>query len=190
MASLWLRQKDRILMKYFDEVKRTMEWAAKQPNVVFMGQAVGVPGTFMYNTLKDTPEETRIELPVSESFQMQMTVGAAFAGLLPISVYPRLNFLMLALGDLSNIVDKMEEIYKKKYPKVIIRSAVGPDSPVHPGAQHIGDFTEAFQKIFKNIEVVRLDNPEDVFPTYQKALDPANPKSYLIIEVGNYYGQK
>lgn len=190
MASLWLGQKDCILMKYFDELKRTMEWAATQPNVIFMGQAVGVPGTFMYNTLKDTPAEKRIELPVSESFQMQMTVGAAFSGLVPISVYPRLNFLMLAMGDMINIVDKMEDIYKKNYPKMIIRSAVGPDAPVHPGAQHVGDFTEGFQKIFKNIEVIRLDNPEDVFPAYQKALDPSNKKSYLMIEVGNYYNQK
>lgn len=177
-------------MRYFDELKRTMEWAASQENVVFLGQAVGVPGTFMYNTLKETPEDRRIELPVSESFQMQMTVGAALSGYVPISVYPRLNFLMLAMGDMSNIVDKMPEIYGENCPKVIIRSAVGPDAPVHPGAQHIGDFTEGFKQIFKNIEVVKLENPEDIFPAYQKALDPKNPKSYLLIEVGNYYNLK
>lgn len=177
-------------MKYFDELKRTMEWAATQEKVIFMGQAVGVPGTFMFNTLRDTAEDKRLELPVSESFQMQMTVGAAFAGYLPISVYPRLNFLMLAMGDLSNIVDKMPDLYGKNCPKVIIRSAVGPDSPVHPGHQHVGDFTEGFKKIFSNIEVIKLENPEDIFPAYQKALDPKNPKSYLMIEVGNYYNAK
>jgi hypothetical protein len=137
--------------------------------------------------------EAELNVPLNAdlaSFQMQMTVGAAFSGYLPISVYPRLNFLMLAMGDMSNIVDKMAEIYSQKYPKVIIRSAVGPDSPIHPGHQHVGDFTEGFKKIFKNIEVVKLENPEDIFPAYQKALDPNNPKSYLMIEVGNYYGQK
>jgi pyruvate/2-oxoglutarate/acetoin dehydrogenase E1 component len=177
-------------MKYFDELKRTMEWAANQEKVIFLGQAVGVPGTFMFNTLKDTPEEKRIELPVSESFQMQMSVGAAFSGFTPISIYPRLNFLMLAMGDLSNMVDKLSDLYENKYPKIIIRSAVGPDAPIHPGHQHIGDFTEGFKKIFKNIEVIKLENPEDIFPAYQKALDPQNTKSYLIIEVGNYYNQK
>lgn len=176
-------------MKYFDEIKRTMEWLATKEDIVFLGQAVGVPGTFMFNTLKDTSDEKRVELPVSESFQMQMTVGAAFSGYLPISVYPRLNFLMLAMGDMANIVDKMSEMYGK-YPKVIIRSAVGPDAPVHPGHQHIGDYTEAFKKMFKNLEVIKLENPEDVYPAYEKAVDPSNPKSYLIIEVGNYYNQK
>jgi len=177
-------------MKYFDEMKRTMEWVAQQEKTIFVGQAVGVPGTFMFNTIKDTPDEKRLELPVCESFQMQMTVGMAFSGFLPISIYPRLNFLMLAMGDMSNIVDKMPEIYSQKYPKVIIRSAVGPDSPVHPGHQHIGDFTEGFRKLFKNIEVIKLENPEDIFPAYQMALDPKNNKSYLMIEVGNYYQQK
>ena len=177
-------------MKYFDEMKRTMEWVATQKNTIFIGQAVGVPGTFMFNTLKEVPETQRVEVPVCESFQMQLTVGAAFSGYLPISVYPRLNFLMLAMGDMSNIVDKMPEIYPGNSPKIIIRSAVGPDSPVHPGHQHIGDFTEGFRKIFKNIEVVRLENPEDIFPAYQEALNPQNTKSFLMIEVGNYYGQK
>lgn len=177
-------------MKYFDELKRTMEWAAKQDKVIFLGQAVGVPGTFMFNTIKDIPEEQRIEVPVSESFQMQMTVGAAFSGFTPISIYPRLNFLMLAIGDMANIVDKMCDLYSAKYPKVIIRSAVGPDAPVHPGHQHVGDYTEGLSKIFKNIEVIRLENPEDIFPAYQKALDPSNLKSYLMIEVGNYYNEK
>lgn len=177
-------------MKYFDELKRTMEWAAEQQNVIFLGQAVGVPGTFMYNTIKEIPAHQRIEFPVSESFQMQMTVGAAFSGYLPISIYPRLNFLLLAMGDMSNIVDKMCEIYPNNFPKVIIRSAVGPDSPVHPGHQHVGDYTEGLQKILKNIEVIKLENPEDIFPAYQKALNPSNLKSYLMIEVGNYYNEK
>jgi pyruvate/2-oxoglutarate/acetoin dehydrogenase E1 component len=176
-------------MKYFDELKRTMEWACTLEKVLFMGQAVGVPGTFMYNTLKDIPEDKRIELPVSESFQMQMTVGMAFAGYVPISIYPRLNFLMLAMGDMANIVDKLPDLYYRNYPKIIIRSAVGPDSPVHPGHQHVGDYTEGFKKIFNNIEVIRLDKAEDIFPAYKKALDPNNPKSYLIIEVGNNYSK-
>ena len=143
-------------MKYFDELKRTMEWLSEQNNVIFLGQAVGVPGTFMFNTLKDIPESKRFEFPVSESFQMQTTVGLAYSGFIPISIFPRLNFLMLAMGDLCNMVDKMCEIYPKNYPKVIIRSAVGPDSPIHPGHQHIGDYTDGFKKMLLTLN--SLDN--------------------------------
>ena len=40
-------------MKYFDELKRSMEFLAQDPRTVFIGQAVAVPGTAMTNTLKD-----------------------------------------------------------------------------------------------------------------------------------------
>lgn len=177
-------------MKYFDEIKRTMEWIGSRPECLFLGQATGVPGTFMFNTLKDVPETKRLEVPVCESLQVQLTVGLAFSGYVPISVFPRLNFLMLAMGDLSNIVDKLPDLSPTRYPKMIIRSAVGPDEPTHPGHQHVGDFTEAYKLIFKNLEVVRLDEPEQVFPAYQRALDPSEKKSFLMIEVGNNYNRK
>lgn len=40
-------------MKYFDEIKKSMEYISKEKNSVFLGQAVNVPGTAMFNTLKD-----------------------------------------------------------------------------------------------------------------------------------------
>ena len=40
-------------MKYFDELKRSMNYLAKNDKTVFLGQAVRVPGTAMSNTLKE-----------------------------------------------------------------------------------------------------------------------------------------
>lgn len=178
-------------MKYFDELKRTMEWIAQQPKTLFLGQTVAGPGTFMYQTLRDCPKDRALEMPVNESFQMQFTIGLALAGYIPISVYPRQNFLMLAVGDMVNMLDKMPAISDNQVlPKVLIRVAVGPDSPVHPGHQHVGNYAEAFRKMFHWIEVVELNEPEDIFPAYQRALDPANQRSTLLIEHGNYYSQK
>jgi pyruvate/2-oxoglutarate/acetoin dehydrogenase E1 component len=175
-------------MSYFDELKKSMDWLGAQPNTLFLGQAVGVSGTFMYNTIKDVPSEKRRELPVCESFQMQMTLGLSLAGYTPISIFPRLNFLTLALGDLINMVDKIPDISKGKAPtSMIIRTAVGPDTPIHPGHQHVGDFTEAFKKLFKNIEVIRFDKEEQIFPAYKAAYENKK-KSYLLIEVGNLIG--
>lgn len=178
-------------MKYFDELKRTMDWVAEQPDTIFIGQATGVPGTFMFNTISQISEDKRLELPVCESLQMQMTLGMALAGRVPISIFPRQNFLALALGDMMNMVEKLPEIAegKAKY-KMIIRTSVGPDAPVHPGHQHIGDFTDAFKKIFKNIAVTRLDEPADIFPAYQAAMKDTKHQCHLLIEVGNYYQAK
>ena len=178
-------------MKYFDELKRTMEWIAQQPKTLFLGQTVAGPGTFMFQTLRDCPKDLALEMPVNESFQMQFTIGLALAGYIPISVYPRQNFLLLATGDMANMLDKMPAISSNQVlPKILIRVAVGPDAPVHPGHQHIGNYAEGFRKMFGWIDVVELNEPQEIFPAYQRALDPANHKSTLLIEHGNYYNQK
>ncbi len=178
-------------MKYFDELKRTMEWLAQQPKTIFVGQTVAGPGTFMFQTLRDCPKERCLEMPINESFQMQFTIGLALDGYVPVSVYPRQNFLLLAAGDMANMLDKIPAISSNQWlPKVLIRVAAGPDSPVHPGHQHVGNYAEAFRKMFHSIEVVELNEPEDIFPAYKNALERSDNRSTMLIEHGNYYQQK
>ena len=124
-------------MKYFDELKRSMEYLATDPRVVFMGQAVAVPGTAMSNTLKGVDPTRLIELPVAEEMQMGMTNGLAIAGLVPVSIYPRWNFLLLAVNQLVNHLDKFPLMSNGGYrPKVIIRTSIGSERPLHPQHQH------------------------------------------------------
>ena len=178
-------------MKYFDELKRTMEWVAQQPRTLFVGQTVAGPGTFMFQTLRDVSPERTLEMPINESFQMQFTLGLALAGYVPISVYPRQNFLLIATADMVNMIDKVPAISANQVlPKMIIRVAVGPDSPVHPGHQHVGNYAEGFRKMFSWIEVVELEESKEIFPAYQHALERKDNKSTLLIEHGNYYNQK
>ncbi len=178
-------------MKYFDELKRTMEWLAAQPKTIFIGQTAAVPGTFMYQTLRDVPKDRAWELPVNESFQMQFSVGLALAGYVPISVYPRQNFLLLAAGDMSNVLDKFPAMSGGLVlPRVIIRVAAGPFKPVHPGHQHVGNFAEAFRRMFDWIEVVELEEPEQIFPAYQHAYGREDGRATILIEHGNYYNEK
>ena len=178
-------------MKYFDELKRTMEWIATQPKTLFVGQTVAGPGTFMYQTLRDCPKDRALEMPINESFQMQFSLGLALGGYIPISVYPRQNFLLLATGDMSNMVDKMAAISMNQWlPKILIRVATGPDAPVHPGHQHVGNYAEAFRKLFSTIEVVELNEPAEIFPAYKFALERADNKCTILIEHGNFYNQK
>ena len=84
-------------LKYFNELKRSMNYLAKQRKTLFIGQAVEYPGTAMYNTLTDISKSKKLELPVAEEMQMGITLGLALNGLIPISIYPRWNFLLLEL---------------------------------------------------------------------------------------------
>ena len=176
-------------MKYFDEIKRSMDWLGSQEKSIFLGQAVGNAGTFMYGTLEGVPAEKRIEMPVTEQLQMQMTIGLSLAGFVPVSVYPRQNFLLLGVSDMSGVLDKLPALSDGKVsPNVIIRVAAGTTKPIHPGHQHVGNYAEAFRHLFDTIEVIELKEPEDIFPAYQKAYSAGHPT--LMIEFGDYYGEK
>ena len=178
-------------MKYFDEIKTSMEWLARDPRTVFIGQAVEVPGTAMSNTVKDIPIARRIELPVAEELQMGMSIGLALQGQVPVSIYPRWNFLLLAANQLVNHLDKLGVMSNGGYqPRVIIRTSIGSQRPLHPQFQHIGDFTDAFRLICTTVEVIRLDEPGQIFPAYERALLRDDGRSTLLVEWGDYYGEK
>jgi pyruvate/2-oxoglutarate/acetoin dehydrogenase E1 component len=178
-------------MKYFDELSRSMEMLGRDPRTIFMGQAVACAGTGMTNTLKNVPREKLLELPVAEEMQMGMSTGMALTGLVPISIYPRWNFLLLAVNQIVGHLDKMSAMSDGGYkPKVIIRTGIGSERPLHPQFQHVGDFTEAFKLMCTTIEVIRLDEPQDIFPAYEKALNRTDGRSTLIVEYGDYYNEK
>ncbi len=178
-------------MKYFDEIKTSMEWLARDPRTVFIGQAVEVPGTAMSNTVKDIPIARRIEIPVAEELQMGMSIGLALQGQVPVSIYPRWNFLLLAANQLVNHLDKLGVMSNGGYqPRVIIRTSIGSQRPLHPQFQHIGDFTDAFRLICTTVEVIRLDEPGQIFPAYERALLRDDGRSTLLVEWGDYYEEK
>ena len=173
-------------MNFFDSMKETMEWVAKQPNTLFIGQAVGTFGTFMSGTLKDIPIEQRLEFPVCESFQMQFSFGMALTGKTVISVFPRQNFLLLATHDMVNLLDKAPELkYNLPALHIILRSASGPYQPIDPGHQHKGNYSEIHKKLFKYIQVHDINTPDEALPTYQKAMEQDG--IHLILEDGNAY---
>lgn len=178
-------------MEYFNELKRSMEFLSSDPRTVFLGQAVAVPGTAMSNTLKEVDSTKLIELPVAEEMQMGMTLGMALLGLVPISIYPRWNFLLLAINQLVNHIDKVGVMSDNRYqPKLIIRTGIGSVRPLHPQFQHVGDFTEAIQKMCTTIEVIRLEEAKDVFPSYEKALFREDGINTILVEYGDYYNEK
>ena len=177
--------------KYFDELTRAMNYIAEQEDTIFLGQAVEYKGTAMTNTLKEVPKTKLLEMPVNEEMQMGITNGLAIAGSVPISIYPRWNFVLLAMNQLVNHLDKYSLYTHGDYcPKAIIRTGIGSERPLNPQIQHTGDFTDAFRKMLSTIDVIRLDEPEDIFPAYQKAYHRTDGKSTILVEWGDFYGEK
>ena len=168
-----------------------MEWLSHQTASIFLGQAVEVPGTAMSNTLANVTRNKIVEMPVAEEMQMGITIGLALEGHIPITIYPRWNFLLLAMNQLVNHLDVIDRISNRRYqPKVIIRTSIGSERPLHPQHQHIGDFTDAFKGILRSIEVVRLEEANQIFPAYKYAYERPDNSSTLIVEYGDYYNEK
>ncbi len=174
------------MSRYFDELKHAMDWLGRQDDVMFLGQAVAAPGTAMSNTLCDVSLEKRIELPVVEEMQMGMSLGMSLSGLVPVTVYPRWNFLLLATNQLVNHVDKMAVMSHGEFvPRLIIRTSVGSERPLHPQHQHVGDFTDAFRSMLSCVEVIRLEDECEIMPAYMKAYHRSDGRPTVIVEIAD-----
>jgi pyruvate/2-oxoglutarate/acetoin dehydrogenase E1 component len=172
-------------MSYFKEITTAMTFMGNCPDTIFIGQSVAYPGNAIFKTLSGVPIEKRIELPVAEDLQMGMSLGLALTGKTVISIYPRFDFLLCAVNQLRNHLDQLEEFTHGQYnAHVIIRVGIGSTSPMNPGVQHSGDYTEAFRSML-NMPVIKLDMVEQIMPVYVKAY--SLKKSCLIVEDMNLY---
>jgi len=178
-------------MGYKDELIRSMEWLAERDNTVFIGQSVKYSGNAIFNTLKTVPDEKKIEVPVFEDLQMGLSTGMALEGYVPITCYPRFDFLLLACNQLVNHLDKIDFMSKGQMkPRVIIRTSIGAKNPIDGGIQHTQDHTEAFRHLLTSIDVVLLNEPDEIFKAFKNAYERDDSKSTLIIEWGDYYNEK
>lgn len=169
-------------MTYKEETKKAMNLLAEDPRTIFIGQGVLYPGHGMFASLEDIPDNRKIELPVIEDTQLGLCIGMSLSGFVPVSIFPRMDFLILAMNQLINHLDKIEEMSCGQFkPKVIIRTAVGSKIPLNPGPQHSQDHTEMLKACLININVVKLERVEDIIPAYRKALESL--RSTILIEV-------
>lgn len=171
--------------EYFENLCEAMKLISEQSNAVFCGQAVREKGTAMFTTLRDVPMEKRLEFGVAENFQMGFATGFALAGGLPVCMYPRINFMLEALPQLVQHLDKIP-LFSDYKPRVIIRTSIATKDPLDPGPQHIGDYTDAIEAMLTTVKVVRLTHADMIVPEYRAAMEREG--STLLVEwVSKYH---
>ena len=169
-------------MGFSEAVNAAMLMLAEHERTLFVGQSVAYDGATMYHSLEGVPAEKRLEMPVIEDFQLGFCIGLSLKGRIPIAIYPRFDFLLLAMNQLVNHLDRFCEMGDFR-PKVIVRTRVGPTKPLNAGPQHTGNYTESLDLMLRNIDVVELNHADDVMPCYRDAL--ASQYSTLVVENGN-----
>jgi pyruvate/2-oxoglutarate/acetoin dehydrogenase E1 component len=177
---------------YFDELNTAMEWMGQQDKVRFIGQSVEWDGHALFKSMVKVPMDKRLELPVFEDFQMGMSIGLALEGWIPVNIYPRADFLIIATNQLLNHLTNVRIVTEGKLrPRVITRVTVGATSPIHPGPQHCQDYTEALKLMTRGeIEIVELRAKEQILPEYQRAVTREDAKPTILVEYGDLYHMK
>lgn len=170
--------------EYYDECKKAMNWLAKKKDTFFLGQTVEYPGSPMFASMADIPKSKKLELPLIEDDQLGMSTGLALNGFIPISIYPRIDFFIIAMNQLVNHLDKISQMSNGEFkPGVIIRTQIGNTKPLWPGLQHCGDYTEGLRAMLKNIEIFRLDEADEVLYYYKLAYKIAKSgRSVILVE--------
>lgn len=144
----------------------------------FIGQSVAYDGATIYDSLNGVPMEQRIEMPVIEDFQMGFCIGLAMCGYVPVSIYPRFDFLLLALNQLVNHLDKAPLF---GWPgKVIVRTRVGGTTPLNAGPQHTQNYTKAVDMMTQHLPVYEATTAKEVEMAYRLAIEGGS--SCLIVE--------
>jgi len=169
---------------YKDELTKSMNYLASKDNIIFVGQQIVYKGNPMSTTIEEVPKEKMIETPVFEEVQLGMSTGLSMTGMCVVSFYPRWDFLLCASNQLVTHLDNFRYMTGQDA-HVIIRVGKGSDVPLDPGHQHKADYSEAFRKILKNIEIINFDSYENIYETYVKAYE--NKKPIILVEYTEKY---
>lgn len=170
-------------MEYAEELEKAMLWLAEKQDTIFLGQGIKCGGIAIAQTFKKIQDSKVYEMPIAENMQLGISTGLALNGFVPVSIYPRWNFLLLAADQLVNHLDKIPLITDGAYkPKVIIRVAVGVRKPVDPQEQHLGDFSKPFAAMLKTVNVVKLETAEEIMPAYKQAYEREDGVSTILVE--------
>ena len=124
-----------------------------------------------------------------EEVQTGMAIGMALNGYIPVSCYPRFDFLILAANQLVNHLDKIDYLTNNNFgSKIIIRTMIGSTKPLDAGLQHTQDHTKALKELMKNSEVIKLTKKNEIFRKYKDAINKKNKKKiFIFVEDGNKY---
>jgi len=175
-------------MNYLNEVQKGMDLLAAHQDTIFVGQAMTCKGHAVSHQVKNYPLEKRLEFPVAEDMQAGFSLGLSLKGYIPVCVYPRFDFAILACNQIFNHIDAWPLLCPNSKVKVIIKILVGAKKPLDGGVQHTQNYAEAFKSMSKTIQVFDLWYPERIYQAYDIALNRTDNKSTILVEYTQLYG--
>ncbi|MEW6573291.1 MAG: transketolase C-terminal domain-containing protein [Bacillota bacterium] len=163
------------IMSYAEAIAEAMDQAMQlDPNVIILGQGVDRPG-FVYGTTAGLSRrygrDRVIETPIAEAAMTGVTLGASLAGLRPILVHMRNDFLLVSMDQILNHIAHWRRLFGGSVP-LVIRTIIA--RGWGSGAQH----AQSFQRLFAGIDglkVVMPATPYDVKGLFLNAVAWSGP---------------
>ena len=166
--------------------KESMNIAMKElsdEGAIFIGYNV-VKGDAM-GTLKEIPEEQKLETPVAENLMSGLAIGMSFEGFLPVLYFERHDFMMVAMDAIVNHIDKIERISHGEFKvPVIIRAVTADGGPFYSGITHSQDFTDVLRAAV-SFPVYDPTNGREILESFRNARDSKRPA--IIVERKSRY---
>jgi acetoin:2,6-dichlorophenolindophenol oxidoreductase subunit beta len=168
-------------LSYVEAVREaTDQEMARDPSVVLFGLDVDDPKAIQGTTrgLVDRYGPRRVfGTPLSEDAMTGAAVGMALAGLRPIHVHIRMDFLLLAMNQLVNVAAKSRSMYGGRVGvPLVVRSMIG--KSWGQGAQHSQGLHSLFMHV-PGLKVVAPATPYDAKGCLSAAVRDDDPVLYV-----------
>src|SRR6202790_5413975 len=177
----WSRPAGERALSYVDAVREaTDQEMARDPSVILFGLDVDDPkaiqGTTRGLVQKHGPDRV-FGTPLSEDAMTGAAVGMALAGLRPIHVHIRMDFLMLAMNQLVNVAAKSRYMYGGQVAvPLVVRAMIG--KSWGQGAQHSQGLYSSFMPV-PGLKLVAPATPFDAKGCLSAAVRDDNPVVYV-----------
>jgi deoxyxylulose-5-phosphate synthase len=159
-------------MKYIDAVTESMVNLANSGSV-FIGYNVRYGSA--YGTLKEIPEDQRLETPLAENLMAGLAIGMSLEGIKPVLFFERHDFIYNALDALVNQVDKIEIISRGEFKiPIVIRAVAGSIKPFYSGITHTSNLTSLFKEAL-HFPIYEPLNATEVINAYKIAQEADYP---------------
>jgi acetoin:2,6-dichlorophenolindophenol oxidoreductase subunit beta len=177
-------------LSYADALyEATVQEMERDDNVFVFGLGVDDPKG-MYGTTKDLHHrfgaKRNFDTPLSEDAMTGVAIGAALAGMRPIHVHQRMDFLLLCMNQLINVAAKWSYMFGGAFRvPLVVRAIVG--RSWGQGAQHSQSLHAHFMHV-PGIKVVAPTTPHDAKGCMIAAIRDNNP--VIVVEHRMLYSNR
>jgi pyruvate/2-oxoglutarate/acetoin dehydrogenase E1 component len=168
-------------IKYAQAINETLHQLLEQNEKVFLiGQGVTSPwyvGTTTVGLVDRFGSQRVFDTPVSENAVTGLAVGAALAGMRPIVVHPRMDFMYYAFDQIANQAANWHYMFGGQLSVPITLWGI-----INRGGEQAAQHSQALQAIFSHIpglKVVMPSTPYDAKGLLVASVNDDNPVVYI-----------